>query len=126
MSNRPAIHRHEWFAVGVAFLYFFCVLAAYYVIRPVRDQLSAAVGSTSLPIFYAATFIATRSDRRFCSDRCRLRHWRQARSRVSDTSNQVSSNQADLLLVLGGLRQEVAELRTRVEAMQQTIDQRTC
>jgi len=59
VSNRPAIHRHEWFAVGVAFLYFFCVLAAYYVIRPVRDQLSAAVGSTSLPIFYAATFIAT-------------------------------------------------------------------
>jgi len=59
VSNRPAIQRHEWFAVSVAFVYFFCVLAAYYVIRPVRDQLSAAVGSTSLPIFYTATFIAT-------------------------------------------------------------------
>ena len=59
MPNRPAIQRHEWFAVAVAFSYFFCVLAAYYVIRPVRDQLSAAVGSTSLPIFYTATFIAT-------------------------------------------------------------------
>jgi len=56
---RPAIQRHEWFAVAVAFVYFFCVLAAYYVIRPVRDQLSASVGSTSLPIFYAATFVAT-------------------------------------------------------------------
>ncbi len=59
MPTRPAIQRHEWFAVVVAFVYFFCVLAAYYVIRPVRDQLSAAVGSTSLPIFYGATFVAT-------------------------------------------------------------------
>jgi len=56
---RPAIQRHEWFAVAVAFVYFFCVLAAYYVIRPVRDQLSASVGSTQLPIFYAVTFVAT-------------------------------------------------------------------
>lgn len=59
MPPRPTIARHEWFAVVVAFLYFFCVLAAYYVLRPVRDQLSAAVGSTALPIFYLATFIAT-------------------------------------------------------------------
>jgi ATP:ADP antiporter, AAA family len=59
VTSRTAIQRHEWFAVAVAFAYFFCVLAAYYVIRPVRDQLSAAVGSTSLPIFYAVTFVAT-------------------------------------------------------------------
>ena len=59
VPSRPAIQRHEWFAVAVAFVYFFCVLAAYYVMRPVRDQLSASVGSTSLPIFYAATFVAT-------------------------------------------------------------------
>jgi AAA family ATP:ADP antiporter len=59
VPNRPAIQRHEWYAVVVAFAYFFCVLAAYYVIRPVRDQLTAAVGSTALPIFYAATFVAT-------------------------------------------------------------------
>jgi AAA family ATP:ADP antiporter len=59
LPERPAIQRHERFAVAIAFVYFFCVLAAYYVIRPVRDQLSAAVGSTALPIFYAATFAAT-------------------------------------------------------------------
>jgi len=59
VPSRPAIQRHEWFAVVIAFVYFFCVLAAYYMIRPVRDQLSAAVGSTSLPLFYAATFAAT-------------------------------------------------------------------
>ena len=59
MPKRPAIQSHEWFVVSIAFAYFFCVLAAYYVIRPVRDQLSAAVGSTALPIFYAATFVVT-------------------------------------------------------------------
>jgi AAA family ATP:ADP antiporter len=46
----------EWPAVVVSFAYFFCVLAAYYMIRPVREQLAAAVGSTQLPWFYAATF----------------------------------------------------------------------
>ena len=53
------IHTGEWTAVAWSFLYFFCVLSAYYVIRPVRDQLSAAVGSTQLPWFYGAVFAAT-------------------------------------------------------------------
>lgn len=57
--NQGRIHTGEWRAVAISFVYFFCVLAAYYVIRPVREQLSAAVGSTQLPWFYAATFIAT-------------------------------------------------------------------
>ena len=47
----------EWWAVVLCFLYFFCVLAAYYMIRPVREQLTAAVGSTQLPWFYAATLV---------------------------------------------------------------------
>lgn len=59
MPRRLAIQSHEWFVVCVSFAYFFAVLAAYYVIRPVRDQLSAAVGSTALPIFYAVTFAVT-------------------------------------------------------------------
>lgn len=46
-------------ALALSFLYFFCVLAAYYVIRPVRDQLGAVGGSASLILFYAATFAAT-------------------------------------------------------------------
>jgi AAA family ATP:ADP antiporter len=53
------IHAGEWWAVSLSFVYFFCVLTAYYVMRPVREQLSAAVGSTQLPWFYAATFLAT-------------------------------------------------------------------
>lgn len=63
-SNRSAgldrrVRTSEWNALVLSFLYFFCVLAAYYVMRPVRDQLSAAVGSTQLPWFFAATFLAT-------------------------------------------------------------------
>ena len=49
----------EWPAVAWSLLYFFCILTAYYVMRPVREQLSAAVGSTQLPWFYGATFVST-------------------------------------------------------------------
>ena len=55
----PRVRATEWRAVMVSFAYFFCVLSAYYVVRPLREQLSAAVGSTQLPMFYAATFVAT-------------------------------------------------------------------
>jgi AAA family ATP:ADP antiporter len=57
--RRLHVERFERVAVALAAICFFCVLAAYYVIRPVRDQLSAAVGSPSLPVFYTATFLAT-------------------------------------------------------------------
>lgn len=42
----------------MASLAFFFLLAAYYVIRPVRDQLAGATGSVALPWFYAGTFVA--------------------------------------------------------------------
>jgi AAA family ATP:ADP antiporter len=37
-------------------LAFFFVMVSYYIIRPVRDQLGGAVGSQSLPLFYAVVF----------------------------------------------------------------------
>jgi len=46
-------------ALALAAAAFFCLLTAYYVIRPVRDQLAGATGSVALPLFYAGTFIAT-------------------------------------------------------------------
>ena len=42
------VHGGEWRAVAWSFAYFFGVLAAYYVMRPLREQLAAAVGSTQL------------------------------------------------------------------------------
>lgn len=50
------IQAGEWQALVLCFAYFFCVLAAYYILRPVREQLSAAVGSAALPWIYAQTF----------------------------------------------------------------------
>lgn len=38
-------------------LAFFFVMTSYYIIRPVRDQLSGAVGAQSLPLFYGAVFV---------------------------------------------------------------------
>jgi AAA family ATP:ADP antiporter len=50
---------HERPALALAFGYFFCVLASYYMLRPLRDQFSAAVGSTNLWQFWTGTFLAT-------------------------------------------------------------------
>lgn len=38
-------------------LAFFFVMTAYYIVRPVRDQLGGAVGSQSLPLFYGVVFL---------------------------------------------------------------------
>jgi AAA family ATP:ADP antiporter len=59
MAMFTGVERHEWPAVILAFAYFFLVLAAYYVLRPVREQLAAAEGTQALLSFYSATFIAT-------------------------------------------------------------------
>ena len=50
---------HERPAQLLAFVQFFCVLGSYYLLRPVRDQFSAAVGSTNLWQFWVGTFIVT-------------------------------------------------------------------
>jgi AAA family ATP:ADP antiporter len=49
----------EWYPVALSFAYYFCVLAAYYVMRPVRDQLAAEVGSQKLLGFFGITFVTT-------------------------------------------------------------------
>jgi AAA family ATP:ADP antiporter len=58
-SGPTRVRSGEWRAVAWSFVYFFCVLSAYYVMRPVREQLAAAVGSTQLPWFWTATLVAT-------------------------------------------------------------------
>jgi hypothetical protein len=42
----------------------------------------------------AAFFIARRSDQRFCSDRCRLRHWRLQKSATDAATEERSSSAA--------------------------------
>jgi ribosomal protein S27AE len=52
----------------------------------------------------AGSFIARRSDRRFCSDRCRLRQWRRVRAAVE----QQLGDDVDHLRVVVDLRTLVA------------------
>ena len=54
-GSEPAERR----ALGLSFLFFFFVLTSYYLLRPLRDQFSAAVGSTNLWPFWLATLVAT-------------------------------------------------------------------
>jgi AAA family ATP:ADP antiporter len=58
MSWRKDVRGGEGATLLLSALAFFLLLSAYYIIRPVRDQLSGAVGSTALPLFYGGTFVA--------------------------------------------------------------------
>ena len=50
--------RHELAALGWAFAYFFTLLAGYYVLRPVRDEMGVQAGTAALPWLFTATFAA--------------------------------------------------------------------
>jgi AAA family ATP:ADP antiporter len=49
---------HELPALAWAFAYFFLLLAAYYVLRPVRDAMAVQVGSAVLQQLFGYTFLA--------------------------------------------------------------------
>lgn len=46
-------------AVILAFAYFFFLLAAYYVLRPVRDEMGVRSGVRNLPWLFTATFVVS-------------------------------------------------------------------
>jgi AAA family ATP:ADP antiporter len=49
--------RHELAALAWSFAYFFTLLAGYYVLRPVRDEMGVQAGSARLPWLFTATFL---------------------------------------------------------------------
>ncbi|WP_405066901.1 DUF2116 family Zn-ribbon domain-containing protein [Kribbella sp. NBC_01510] len=56
------------------------------------------------------TYTAARSDQRFCSDRCRLRHWR-SRKRVRSAEAIEAEHVTALLVEIDRLRRQVTELQ---------------
>ena len=71
-GHRPATHifimafkqlvevrEGEHRAVGMSFLYFFFVLAGYFILRPIRDEVAAASGVSKLPWLFAGTLVVT-------------------------------------------------------------------
>src|SRR3954464_4073129 len=52
-----AIRPGEGRAVAWSFAYFFCLLAAYYILRPLRDEMGVAGGVRNLQWLFTATFV---------------------------------------------------------------------
>jgi AAA family ATP:ADP antiporter len=52
------IEQHEYVAVAWSFAYFFCVLASYYILRPVREAMAVGSGADTIPYLFLGTFVA--------------------------------------------------------------------
>ena len=52
------LERHEYIAVAWSFIYFFCVLSAYYILRPVREAMAVGSGPDTIPYLFIGTFVA--------------------------------------------------------------------
>jgi AAA family ATP:ADP antiporter len=51
------VRREEVAALAWSFLYFFCLLASYYMVRPVRDEMAVQFGSKNLQWLFTGTFL---------------------------------------------------------------------
>src|SRR5436190_17274384 len=52
-----AVRPGEGRALGWSFAYFFCLLAGYYILRPLRDEMGVAGGVRNLQWLFTATFV---------------------------------------------------------------------
>lgn len=52
------LEAHEYVAVAWSFAYFFCVLASYYILRPVREAMAVGSGPETIPYLFIGTFVA--------------------------------------------------------------------
>ncbi len=50
--------RQEYEAVAWSFIYFFCVLSAYYILRPIREEMAVGSGPNTIPMLFTGTFVA--------------------------------------------------------------------
>lgn len=50
--------KHEYKAVGWSFVYFFCVLSSYYMLRPIREAMAVGSGPDTIPLLFLGTFVA--------------------------------------------------------------------
>jgi ATP:ADP antiporter, AAA family len=53
------VEPREWTLLWVSFAYFFCVLSAWYVLRPIRDAMGIAGGTSQLPWLFLGTLLLT-------------------------------------------------------------------
>ena len=53
------VRRDEIFAAAWSFVYFFCVLSSYYIIRPIREEMAVGGGPNTIPLLFVGTFVVT-------------------------------------------------------------------
>jgi AAA family ATP:ADP antiporter len=58
LSRLFGLEKHEYVAVGWSFVYFFCVLSSYYVLRPIREEMAVFSGANTIPWLFMGTFVA--------------------------------------------------------------------
>src|SRR5512139_2257663 len=58
LSRLLKLEPGEAASVGWSFLYFFLLLASYYILRPLRDEMGIAGGVDKLPWVFTGTFVA--------------------------------------------------------------------
>jgi AAA family ATP:ADP antiporter len=51
------VRPNEWSAMWLAFIFNFVILAGYYILRPIREEIGASSGVENLPWMYTATLI---------------------------------------------------------------------
>jgi AAA family ATP:ADP antiporter len=59
LNRLISVRENETRATILAFLYFFCLLAGYYTLRPLREEMGLAGGVRNLPWMFQATLVAT-------------------------------------------------------------------
>ena len=52
------LQKHEYVAVAWSFVYFFCILSAYYMLRPVRETMAVGGGVQNVPWLFSSTFVS--------------------------------------------------------------------
>lgn len=57
LARVVTVERGEGLALLWSFLYFFCVLAAYYIVRPVRDEMGVVAGKDGLERIFIYVFL---------------------------------------------------------------------
>ena len=59
MARLVTVEEGEWRTTLLAFGFFFCLLASYFILRSIRDAVGVAAGTANLPWLFTGTLIAT-------------------------------------------------------------------
>jgi AAA family ATP:ADP antiporter len=59
MAKLVTVEEGEWRVTLLAFAFFFCLLASYFILRSIRDAVGVAAGTANLPWLFTGTLIAT-------------------------------------------------------------------